>query len=164
WRCLRSGICGPTTAFARARSRRSTASTSRRIGARRSAWSANRGAARRPWPSAFCRSSPRTRASSPARSASVANSSSEHPLTHELKFLLEQDGFAPAVRDMLAMRAAGMQADKASVAANELMPILQQEASLIEDAQAMIAKGPADPETLKRDLLDLVDRRERAWN
>jgi peptide/nickel transport system ATP-binding protein len=86
------------------------------------------------------------------------------PLTHELKFLLEQDGSAPAVRDMLAMRAAGMQADKASKAANELMPILQQEASLIEDAQAMIANGQADPEILKRDLLDLVDRRERAWN
>ena len=86
------------------------------------------------------------------------------PLTHELKFLLDQDGSARAVQDMLAMRAAGMPADKASMAANELMPILQQEASLIEDAQAMIANGQADPETLKRDLLDLVDRRERAWN
>jgi len=44
------------------------------------------------------------------------------------------------------------------------MPILQQEASLIEDAQAIIANGQADPEILKRDLLDLADRRERAWN
>src|SRR5439155_24760093 len=56
------------------------------------------------------------------------------PLTHELKFLLDQDGSAQSVQDMLAMRAAGMPADKASMAANELMPILQQEASLIEDA------------------------------
>jgi len=86
------------------------------------------------------------------------------PLTHELKFLLDQDGSAQAVQDMLAMRAAGMPADKASTAAHELMPILQQEASLIEDAQAMIADGQADPEILKRDLLDLADRRERAWN
>src|SRR5439155_1523814 len=38
------------------------------------------------------------------------------------------------------------------------------EASLIEDAQAMIANGQADPEILKRDLFDLVERRERAWN
>src|SRR2546425_9586242 len=44
------------------------------------------------------------------------------------------------------------------------MPILQQEASLIEDAQQMIANGQADPEALKRDLLDLAERRERAWN
>ena len=65
------------------------------------------------------------------------------PLTHELKFLLDQDGSARAVQDMLAMRAAGMPADKASMAANELMPILQQEASLIEDAQAMISNGQA---------------------
>src|SRR2546427_668986 len=78
WRCLRFGIYEPTTAFARARSRPSTASISLRIAARRSAWSANQGAARRHWPLAFCRSSPRTRASSLARSGSVASSSSEH--------------------------------------------------------------------------------------
>ncbi len=86
------------------------------------------------------------------------------PLTHELKFLLEQDGSAKPVVDLLAMRAAGMDADKASMAANELMPILQQESSLIEDAQQLIANGQADPEALRRDLLDLVERRERAWN
>src|SRR5256886_14431457 len=65
---------------------------------------------------------------------------------------------------MLAMRAAGMHADKASTAANGRRPILQQEAALIGDAQQMIANGQADPEALKRDLLDLAERRERAWN
>src|SRR5207247_8265172 len=59
------------------------------------------------------------------------------PLTHELKFLLEQDGSARAVQDMLAMRAAGMQGDKASMAVNGLNPILQEAASLIEDARSV---------------------------
>src|SRR5207249_2168020 len=79
------------------------------------------------------------------------------PLTHELKFLLEQDGFAPAVRDMLAMRAAGMQADKASVAANELMPILQQEASQIEEAlEAHMEMTAEQREARVQELFKLV--------
>ncbi len=86
------------------------------------------------------------------------------PLPRELKFLLEQDGSLETVRDIIASRAASLDADKASMAAAELMPILEKEGSLVEDAQELIANGTADPAALRRDLLDLVERRERAWN
>ncbi|HYV08977.1 MAG TPA: ABC transporter ATP-binding protein [Thermoplasmata archaeon] len=86
------------------------------------------------------------------------------PLPRELKFLLEQDGSLETVRDIIASRAASLDADKASMAAAELMPILEKEGSLVEDAQELIANGTADPAVLRRDLLDLVERRERAWN
>ncbi len=86
------------------------------------------------------------------------------PLPRELRFFLEQDGSLETVRDLIATRATSLYADKASMAGSELMPILDQESSLVDDAQRLLANDQADPEALKRDLLELVERRERAWS
>jgi len=86
------------------------------------------------------------------------------PLTRELKFLLEHDGSTELAGDILARRSEMLKRDEASNAANQLMPILQEEASLIDDAQKVLANGVADPQTLKADLAELIRRRERAWN
>ena len=86
------------------------------------------------------------------------------PLTRELKFLLEHDGSAELAGDILARRSEMLKRDETSTAANQLMPILQAEASLIEDAQKVLANGASDPQALKADLTELIRRRERAWN